>query len=128
MLSDTARLLPATPITDKCTLQAGDGGQWQALELPLPARGEPALSRGRLEVAPCPHGNLAVAELAAEPDQLHAMADELAGLAQGGGWDPDRREEVTTEQERQARCASTRSFLRRAAAIAFVCFGCERNG
>ena len=30
------------------------------------------------------------------------MADELAGLAQGGRRDPDRREKVAAEQERQA--------------------------
>jgi hypothetical protein len=30
------------------------------------------------------------------------VADELAGLAQGGRRDPDRRQEVTAEQERQA--------------------------
>jgi hypothetical protein len=81
---------------------ARDGRQRQTFELPLPPRREPALPRGRLEVTPRQHGDLGVAELTAEPDQLNAVADELAGLAQGGRRDPDRRQEVPGEQKRQA--------------------------
>jgi hypothetical protein len=56
------------------------------------------------------------------------VADELAGLAQGGRRDPDRREEIAAEQERQTLRADAIILEARAAAMALVCLGCERIG
>src|SRR5439155_18770915 len=77
-------------------------GQEQVLQLALAALGEPALARGRLEIAPGEHGLEAIADHAAEPDELDAMPDEFARLAQRDRRNPDRGQEIAPEQEREA--------------------------
>src|SRR5262249_21920212 len=68
---------------------ARDCGQRQALELAVPARGEPALARGRLEIAAGEQGNHAIPDLTADPGELNTVTDELAGLAQSNRRNPD---------------------------------------
>ncbi len=63
---------------------------------------EPALARGRLQVAAREHRLQTIADHAAEPDELDAMADEFARLAQGGRRDPDSGQEIAAQQEREA--------------------------
>src|SRR6266705_3285053 len=86
ILADSARGLP----------------QGQPLQLALAALREPALARGRLQVAAREHRLQTIADHAAEPDELDAMADEFARLAQGGRRDPDSGQEIAAQQEREA--------------------------
>src|SRR5262245_43294317 len=81
---------------------ARDRGQRQALELAVPARGEPALARGRLEIAAGEQGNHAIADLAADPRELNTVTDELAGLAQSSRGNPDGGKQVAAQQKHQA--------------------------
>jgi hypothetical protein len=55
------------------------------------------------------------------------VADELAGLAQGGRRDPDRREEVAEEQERQTLRVDA-IILEARGGDGLGCLGCERIG
>src|SRR2546422_3421907 len=76
--------------------------QRQPLQLALAALGEPALARGRLQVTAREHRLQTITDHAAEPDELDAMADEFARLAQGCRRDPDSGQEIATQQEREA--------------------------
>src|SRR2546425_3766360 len=86
ILADSARGLP----------------QGQPLQLALTALREPALARGRLQVAAREHRLQTIADHAAEPDELDAMADEFARLAQGGRRGPDSGQEIAAQQQRGA--------------------------
>jgi hypothetical protein len=106
---------------------ARDRGQRQALELPVPGRGEPALARGRLQIVAGEQGDHPIPDLATDPGELDAVAKELAGLAQDSRRNPDRRQEIAAQQVHQAVGIHT-IILEPGARDRLVCFGCERTG
>jgi hypothetical protein len=102
---------------------ARDLGQRQALELPVSAGGEPTLPGRRLEIATGEHGNQTIADLATDPRELGAVANELARLAKGGR---RIRQRIAAERE----CETVRMdaiILESRARHRLVYFGCERT-
>jgi hypothetical protein len=77
-------------------------GKGQGAQLALAALREPALDAGRLKIPAGQHAEEAVANGGAEPDESNAVTDKLPGLAQGGGWDPHRRQELAAQEQGQA--------------------------
>src|SRR6266446_3786854 len=75
--------------------------QRQLPQLALATLGQPALARSRLQVAASEHGVEAIADHAAQPDELNAVTDEFARLAQRRRRNPDRGQQVAAEQERE---------------------------
>src|SRR5260370_9165106 len=78
-------------------------GEGQALQFALPALRQPGLGGYRLEVAPREHRVQPIADDAAEPDELDAVANKFARLPQGGRGNPDGGQEIATEQQGKAR-------------------------
>src|SRR5207245_11762446 len=77
-------------------------GEGQALQFALPALGQPGLGGYRLEVAPREHGVQPIADDAAQPDELDAVANKFARLPQRGRGNPDGGQEDATEQQAEA--------------------------
>src|SRR2546425_4586078 len=75
--------------------------QRQLPQLALATLGQPALARSRRQVAASEHGVEAIADHAAQPDELNAVTDEFARLAQRRRRNPDRGQQVAAEQERE---------------------------
>jgi hypothetical protein len=69
------------------------------LQFALPALGQPALGGHRLQVAPREHRVQAIADDAAEPDELDAVTNEFARLAQRGRGNPDGGQEIAAQQQ-----------------------------
>src|SRR6266566_8663831 len=77
-------------------------GEGQALQFALPALRQPGLGGYRLEVAPREHRVQPIADDAAEPDELDAVANKFARLPQRGRGNPDGGQEIATEQQGEA--------------------------
>src|SRR3989441_6287550 len=75
--------------------------QRQLPQLALATLGQPALARSRRQVAASEHGVEAIADHAAQPDELNAVTDEFARLAQRRRRNQDRGQQVAAEQERE---------------------------
>src|SRR2546422_847814 len=77
-------------------------GEGQALQFARPALGQPGLGGYGLEGAPREHGVQPIADDAAQPDELDAVANKFARLPQRGRGNPDGGQEIATEQQGEA--------------------------